>query len=213
VIEYFFACLGGDGGKGMKRMARGQPVDPRIRILFMAASTPRILLPMVAALLRAFGQRRLADRTHLFSHRDTDHYWQAVEAQMDYQQSFRAALDQAEGGPLDLVLFPPYAVPALRHGASGHLTMPGAYSILGNFLGYPAGVVPVTRIAASEETARPTSLDIVERAARATERGSAGLPVGVQLMARPFKEHVVLAAMIAIEKAARQQPEYPATPV
>ena len=213
VVELFFACVGGDGGKGMKRMARGQPVDPRIRALFTAAGMPRFLLAIIATLLRVLYQRHSAKRTLLFSHRDTDHYWQAVEAQMDYQQSFRAALDQADGGPLDLLVSPAYAVPALRHGASGNLTMLGAYTILSNFIGYPAGVVPVTRVAPGEETDRPSSLDMVERVARRTERGSAGLPIGVQVIARPFREHVALAAMATIEAAARRRPDYPATPL
>jgi fatty acid amide hydrolase len=50
-------------------------------------------------------------------------------------------------------------------------------------------------------------------AARAAEEGSCGLPVGVQLIGRPWQEHVVLAAMQAIERAAQAEPDYPRTPV
>jgi Asp-tRNA(Asn)/Glu-tRNA(Gln) amidotransferase A subunit family amidase len=68
-------------------------------------------------------------------------------------------------------------------------------------LGYPTGVVPFTEVRPDEESARPLSGDPMERIARATEEGSAGLPVGVQVIARPWREHVVLAAMAALEQA------------
>jgi fatty acid amide hydrolase len=41
----------------------------------------------------------------------------------------------------------------------------------------------------------------MDEAARATERGSAGLPIGVQVAARPWREDVALAVMGAIEAA------------
>jgi fatty acid amide hydrolase len=34
----------------------------------------------------------------------------------------------------------------------------------------------------------------------------------VQVIARPWREHVALAAMMAIEAAARKQPDYPGWP-
>jgi Asp-tRNA(Asn)/Glu-tRNA(Gln) amidotransferase A subunit family amidase len=52
----------------------------------------------------------------------------------------------------------------------------------------------------------------VERAARAAEVGSAGLPIGVQVVARPWREHVALAAMQAIEEDARTRDDFPASP-
>jgi Asp-tRNA(Asn)/Glu-tRNA(Gln) amidotransferase A subunit family amidase len=45
------------------------------------------------------------------------------------------------------------------------------------------------------------------------ETESAGLPVGVQVVARPWREHVALAVMGAVEEWARQRPDFPLTPV
>jgi fatty acid amide hydrolase len=66
---------------------------------------------------------------------------------------------------------------------------------------------------ANEETARTPSSDRIERAALATEKGSAGLPAGVQIVGRPWREDVVLAAMFALETRARERPDFPITPV
>ena len=76
-------------------------------------------------------------------------------------------------------------------------------------LGYPTGVVPVTRVREDEESQRKRSLDRLEGVAQATERGSAGLPVGVQVVARPWQEHIAFAAMRAIEVAMHGNADYP----
>jgi fatty acid amide hydrolase len=67
-------------------------------------------------------------------------------------------------------------------------------------------------VRAAEESERPPSRDLVEKLARACELGSAGLPVGVQVAALPWHDHVALAAMQVIERAARAAADYPASP-
>jgi fatty acid amide hydrolase len=123
------------------------------------------------------------------------------------------SLDEAKGGPADVILCPAYALPAVRHGATELMPMPGAYAPMVNVSGFPAGVVPVTSVRPGEESDRPPSRDLMERVARETEKGSAGLPIAVQVIARPWHDHVALAAMAAIETAARNSPDYPNRPV
>src|SRR5258708_19742398 len=67
---------------------------------------------------------------------------------MAYRARFRDALDSAEGGPFDVILCPAFPLPAMRHGATDEVVLAGAYSCLYNVLGYPAGVVPITRVRA-----------------------------------------------------------------
>jgi len=78
-----------------------------------------------------------------------------------------------------------------------------------NLLGYPTGIVPVTRVRSEEEVGRALSRDLMEQAACKVELGSSGLPVGVQVVARPWREYVALAAMHAIEKVTRTHDDYP----
>jgi len=81
--------------------------------------------------------------------------------------------------------------------------------MLANILGFPAGVVPLTRVRADEEVSSRRSLDVIERAAHTTEKGSTGLPVAVQIIARPWREDIALAALSAIEALARQKSDFP----
>jgi Asp-tRNA(Asn)/Glu-tRNA(Gln) amidotransferase A subunit family amidase len=212
VSDLFFACLSADRGNAFARLLRGNRVDPRVRSLLVTAKMPAWLRRAAGFVLASLGQRRSADLLRRFASGSADDYWQAIEAQMTWRRDFLRSLDAADGGPVDLILCPGYAVPAVRHGGSLLMPMPGAYTLLANVGGFPAGIVPVTRVRAGEESDRPPSRDQVERVARETERGSAGLPIAVQVVARPWHDHVALAAMAAIEAAARQQPDYPARP-
>jgi fatty acid amide hydrolase len=110
---------------------------------------------------------------------------------------------------LDAVLSPPHALPALTHGASFDVSMGGAYALLFNLLGYPAGVVSTTSVHPGEETDRSGSRDRAEKMAAHVESGSTGLPIAVQVAARPWREDVVLAVMRQIENSVRNEADYP----
>ncbi|HEY0396427.1 MAG TPA: amidase family protein [Candidatus Elarobacter sp.] len=202
VTELFFGLLSADRGRGLLRLLRGEKTDPNIAPMIMTAKQPRAAVKAFRALFGALGQRRTAEMIAAFGYGDTDHYWQLVERQLDYRRTFIEAMDRDAGGPFDIVLCPPCALPAFTHGAARDLGLPGTYGILPNVLGFPAGVVPVTAVRADEEGETATSSrDIVEKAAAKVRRGSAGLPAGAQVIARPWRDDVALAAMRAIERA------------
>ena len=208
-MDIFFGVLSADGGRGAKEALRGSQKDPRIgRLLFLAGQS-RPSLSILAGLLRLAGQRSAAAMLRDFGHADTLHYWRLVEAQMAYQERFARALDTDDGGPFDVIVCPACALPAFPHGASKDLVVAGGYAVLYNVLGYPAGVVPFTRVRSDEESNRKRSADAMLKAARTAELGSAGLPIGVQVVARPWREHVSLAAMRVIQHAARTHEDYP----
>ncbi len=212
-MDLFYGILSADGGRGAIDALGSDQRDPRVAELLAIASKPR---PVVAALERLLGVARqgsLARMVRNYGFTGTLHYWKLTEALIAYQKLFARALDAAEGGPLDLLVCPPSGLPALRHGASAEVGTAGAYAPLYNVLGYPAGTLPWTRVRVEEESVRKPSLDRIERSALRTERGSAGLPAGVQVVGRPWREDTVLAAMFALEAAAAARSDYPLTPV
>jgi fatty acid amide hydrolase len=204
----FGGILTADGGAHMKRVLRGNPLTPQLKQLLLGAGIPGFLRPGLRRLLRALGQDGIAFNLGAFGPPTADRYWQLVQAQAEYRRRFTAAL-----GDFDLILAPAASLPAFTHGATRDLLTAGAYAPLYNLLGWPAGVVPVTRVRAGEETQRPKSADLLQKLASQIEAGSTGLPIGVQVIARPWQEHRALAAMLAIEAAARRSPDFPKTPV
>lgn len=199
-VRLFLGVMAADGGAWLRAGLHGEAADPRVAGLLKAGAIAGPVRPIVATIMRASGQRWLARTIGLARPRSGA----AFDRLLGDLAAYRAAYDQAMGAAaVDLVVSPPHALPALRHGATLHLDVTNAavWAVLYNVLGLPAGVVPVTTVRAGEESDRPGSRDPVERAAMASETGSAGLPIGVQLAAGRWREDLVLAGMAAVEQA------------
>jgi fatty acid amide hydrolase len=67
-------------------------------------------------------------------------------------------------------------------------------------------------VRAGEMDRRPRGGDMMDRAARRVDKDSAGLPVGVQVAARPNREDLILAVMAAVETALSGSVDYPRVP-
>ena len=133
-------------------------------------------------------------------------YAALITARTDYRVRF---VRELHGRKIDLLISPPYPVAALPHGMSLAEELNGAnmYTAFANLVGLPAGVVAASRVRPDEE------LCGTQRGAlRTIGIGSAGLPVGVQVIGHPWREDIVLAAMIALEEDFRAARDYPTTP-
>ena len=206
----FYALLSAGGGHGWKRLLGKEKPDPRVGDLLQLATIPDPLRPLVGALLRRQGRRYAASLVPVARRRSASGYLDLIAARDRYRDGFAAAVQQ---GRFDALLCPPNALPAFTHGASRELAQCSVcYTALYNLLGWPAGVVPVTRVRDEEATGGPSGNDPAARAARRVIAGSAGLPLGVQIVAQPWREDVALTVMAAVEAACRNRPDYPRHP-
>ncbi len=208
-IALYFGILGADGGAWARRTLGSNPRDRRVKGLLQVAGIPNAVRGGVVRAAMAAGQRRLAQTIASLKPRSAGDYWEQIAARTRYRADFIAAMDAQR---LDALICPAHALPALTHGSSYYLTTAGSYSILFNLLGMPAGAVAATRVRAGEESDRPATRDIVERTARVVERDSVGLPIGVQVASRYWREDVALSLMAALETHFRRQPDYTAAP-
>lgn len=208
-VQLAFRLFVVDGFSDSRRLLGGDAPHPIIAGDLRLGRLPNGVLRVLGAALRLAGQERAgrllgsvrrgsaADLVGLLGERNA------------CQAAFTAALDAAG---IDALLTPATAIPATPHGRTGDLLdVDGALGAF-NVLGMPAGVVPVSTIAPGEESDRSPSRDRAVRAAVAAEAGSAGLPVGVQVVARHWREDVALALMAALEEAAMARPDYPTGP-
>ena len=208
-MRVYLGLLSADGGNWARPVLGPGRHDRRVRDLVRLTGLPRAGRAPVVGTLRLLGQRRLADAIAALGRRSVRRYWELVGERVAYRERFLAAMDAAG---LDAIVCPPNASPAFTHGASYYLTVVGSYAMLYNLLGLPAGVVAATRVRPAEETDREPGRDLVERTARRVEEGSAGLPVGVQVAARRWREDIVLAVMGALEEHFRARADYPTEP-
>ncbi len=192
------AILSADGGADVRRLFAGARPMPQVGLLLRLAAVPRAVRPWLAALVRLAGRRIEAEGLRATGPRDAGAFGELLRLRSDI-----ASRVESLAIKYDAVVCPVSALPALRHGTAARLVVAAAPCLLANLLDLPAGAVPVTRVRPEEEAGRPDSRDPVVRAAAEADRGSRGLPVGVQVVGlkRGAKgEAAVLRAMRLIER-------------
>ncbi|MFI4877145.1 MAG: amidase [Blastopirellula sp. JB062] len=205
-LRHYFTLVSADGGADFRQLLQGSRKAPEVARLVRLAQTPRWLRPLLAALMRMRGERKLADLFAAAGPRSAQSLWQATAAAQQFVSEIFQTWDDAQ---LDAVITPPHALPAFLHGAAVDLMPTASHAFLFNLLGVPCGAVACSRVADDELSDRTELSDPVERSARRVELASTGMPIGVQVAARPWREDHVLAIMSRLEKHFRNSDDYP----
>jgi len=209
LLSAYLGALSADGGAGLVAALEGGEVDPVLQPLRRMAAVPARARSVLARAAHVLGQGNLGLMLDAMGDKSVGELWRLTDQLRTYRTTLLDAMDRQR---LDLLLCPPFATPAVQHGGSKNFTLASSYSILFNATQLPAGVVPVTRVRGSE-TVRKGGADLLSRHAAKVDAASAGLPVGVQVVGRAWRDHEVLAAMIAIESEVKRDEGFPATPV
>lgn len=211
LIYLWLAGISSDAGKTMSRVMAGESVCKQLRPSLILSRLPTPARLALAHLFERRGDNRLARLLRVLGAKSINEVWALTAQRTRLRQ---AEFDAWNAAQLDAVLCPPHVLPAMPLGTSGDLTLTLSYMFRYVMLNFPAGIVPVTRVR-SEETAwaGPAPLDRIAKSCSDAVRGSAGLPVGVQVIARPFREDVALAVMAAVEAAAAGGADFPRTPI
>jgi fatty acid amide hydrolase len=206
----FLQLVGAARFRTERSAARGEKLVPALKQTFMAARMPGALKRALSGGTRSVGWTRFS-RVVSTPMSSTPHdYFQRLDERQQILTDMMAAWDEAE---IDVAVSPVYALPAPLHGTTGDLVEATSYTLVANLFGLPAGTVPVSRVQADGESDRPNSRDPADRLAKRVEQNSAGLPVGVQVIGRPWREDLVLATMAAIERGASERGSPPVLPV
>ncbi|MBX9792258.1 MAG: amidase [Pirellulales bacterium] len=208
-VALFQRLIFPDGGAAFRRMLGGEQADPRINRFLQTAALPEVARNVLGWILKRAGQPRLAAGAMSVRKLSADEFRRDLAERAATTARFLAAMDVNR---LDAIVCPVHPVPAPRHRTGPYLGLISSYTSLYNLLGMPAGTVAATRVRAGEETSRKPGREVVERVASGLERESAGLPVGVQVVSRHWREDVVLALMHSLEGYFRAQPDYPERP-
>lgn len=195
-----------DGLSCLVRALNGTRADARLRQMFFFLRMPRIFRLFLRGLAAVTGQRAGGMNLRESGPYSADFYWQLIAERNRYKARFFEAMERAR---LDVLLCPPLATAALRHGTSIDVNIGQSYISVFNLLGMPAGTVAATRIREGEESDRPRSVDYSVRKILKLERGSAGLPAGVQIAGKPFEDERVVAVMAAVEEGLSGKSDYP----
>ena len=196
-IALYFALMSADGGVTARGLIAHSPVEPVLAPLLRTAALPNAARMLLAQGLDALGEGRTAFVLRQLGEKPVAELWRLTKAARDYRLTLLGAM--ADAG-VDLVLCPAHATPAVPHTKSAEFLLAGSYSMLWNLVQFPAGVVPVTSVSKGETARQPLTRDRIETTAILVDRESAGLPVGVQIVGRPFQDEAVLDCMVALEQ-------------
>lgn len=192
----FIGILFADNLRCIRELLYAEPVWTPLWPFLVITQLPNWTRDWLARLADLAGQRATARLLRAARARSAEGYRRLVEARTRYRERFLEAL---EAQRCDVIVCPADGLPALTPGASAYTAEAASYTALYNLLGMPAGVVPWTTVGPAEESDRPDTLDVSQRTARDVERDSAGLPVGVQVVARHWREDLALRVMRALE--------------
>jgi len=192
----YLSAMTADGGFQIRRALRGGRVHKPFGKLVKTTRIPRWIRPVLGRVLRLCGQHYKARSLESTGALPAKWYWLLIDSMNRYRRQFSKAMKQQE---LDVLLSPCYALPATLHDDGVDLIPAASYSFLHNLVGGPAGMVPWSTVGGDEESDRVRVADRVVRKAIATEHQSTGLPVGVQVAALPWQDHVVLEVMRQLE--------------
>jgi len=211
LIYLWLAAISSDGGATLRAQLAQDPVCAQLRPTIFGALLPGPARAALSRVLAHRGEHRLAELVRSLGSKPVAELWRLTARRTELGQK---ELDAWNTQELDAVVLPPHVLPAMELGTSGDLTLTLSYMFRYVMLNFPAGVVPVTRVRESETSWEgPRPLDSLSRRCAEVVRGAAGLPVGVQVAARPYREDVALAVMAAIEARVQTAADFPRTPV
>jgi|HigsolmetaGSP11D_1036233.scaffolds.fasta_scaffold01293_6 Asp-tRNA(Asn)/Glu-tRNA(Gln) amidotransferase A subunit family amidase len=202
------AWISAGGSSGIERTLGGDMMTRQLAGVHRSFGLTRSKRRLLSAMLRLLGQRAVGQHILPFlGARSEGERHELALRRADYQRRFLLEMERQQ---VDVLIAPPFLTPAVQHDQSVLMSWEGSYALLYNFLRMPAGVVSTSRVRARESRLpHPPSRDRSVQAAGRVNVESAGLPVGVQVAAPPWREDLVLLVMTCLEEQFRQTEEYP----
>jgi len=211
IVYLWLAALGADGGRTLKAVLDGEDFSPQLKPSQLMLRLPPVGRRALSKLLLGLGETRVGRLVGVIGEKSVDELWKLTAKRTELR---RREFDGWRAHKLDALLCPPHVVPALGHRQSGDFVLSVAAEFRWTLLNFPAGVVPVTTVAQGDVGGyQAAGSDRVEKKVAAIDAASVGLPVGVQIVARPYGEDVALAVMRAISRGVADDTGCPVTPV
>ncbi len=188
--EIFYRILTVNRGKIFTDVLEDEKPLPQLRNTILLVKASPALRRAIGMMAQIFGQRTVRRLLPYFGGEGEEFLRDWSGKQEQFRRDFLARMEEAQ---VDAVLSPIAAVPGFMHRTTDRIGLGGFYSPLYNLLGFPAGIASVSKVRDDEAIPRKAGLDLRDRTAARIEKNSAGLPLSVQVAARPWREDVVLA--------------------
>lgn len=181
-----------------EEIAESEQLIAMLRRIYSVGKTPRIVKKVLSCLARLFKYPSLLFDLH--SPVTAPYGPSAFSSLYSSLQSLKTRFQLAwQSANIDLLIVP-FPVPAPPHNTQYDQSALIAWTIIFNLVDFPAGLMPWTHVKADELDYIGVNSAETEVVRRVLE-GSVGLPVGLQVVGKPYKEEQCLALMQALEQA------------
>ncbi|KAF7255469.1 hypothetical protein EG68_06551 [Paragonimus skrjabini miyazakii] len=210
VKELFLRAIFADGGCELLELLSNEPLGPALKIMHLALYQPKWMKRLTDWVMQRTSYRPLAVSRYLSGLGNASSAAALRFELNDYRIQFQQSWDRM--GPLDALVCPVMAYPAPPTNMPSRFITPSMfYSFLFNVLDYPAGTVPVGNVTAEhvKQAMEMSKTDAVQNGGRyqreilKLQKDTEGLPLAVQVVAKPFQEELVLGVMHVIQDAQR----------
>jgi fatty acid amide hydrolase len=210
ILATWLSAITSDNGQTLRKTIGPDAVTDAIKPSMNIIKIPAPLRRRLGGLLNTLGERRLGMLLDIVGEKTVTQLWELTQRRTELRTE---EFDSWKRSGIDALICPPHVVPAMRHGESGDFILSLGAMFRWTLLAFPAGVVPVTRVQAEETIGYDGGNDRIAKKAATILSGSQGMPVGVQVVAKPFCEEAMLAVMGAIESRVQKLDSFPHTPV
>jgi fatty acid amide hydrolase len=191
--ELFFKILGADEAILFTQNLQKEKPMPQVAGLIMLSKAPSFVRSILSGLAGLLGQKSLKRIIPFFGGMGEANRKVNSERQKAFTANYEAAMNNSSIGKLDAVLSPVCALPGFLHNTADKVGLGGIYTGLYNLTGFPAGVATISKVKQEEAVGRKTTADLSIKTASKIEASSTGLPLAVQIAARHWDEHIVIA--------------------
>ncbi|XP_053103241.1 fatty-acid amide hydrolase 1-like [Hemicordylus capensis] len=208
-MEYFMCSitprgLFADGCATFLESFKGESEDPKLKDLLFMAKLPNWFRSLLSWIFKPISPR-ISKSLISMKERSVQELWKFHSETEEYIQEFIAEWKKLD---LDVMLCPALG-PACKIGFPGRLSVGSSYTILYNYLDFPAGVVPVTTVTEEDEeelkSYRGHYNDMWDKVFVEAMKEAVGLPVAVQCVALPWQDELCLRFMKEVEKLTRDK--------
>nr|CAH8839364.1 unnamed protein product [Trichobilharzia regenti] len=182
-----------------------EPLNEHTKMLTIIPSAPHCLKVLIDNLTKSAIGKPAAGTKYLDGARGEKEVLNLISDIEEYRREFQRAMEEA--GDLDAIICPVFPFPAFPKSAKSLFVTPAiAYTILYNTLDYPAGTVSMGHVNRDDVEESKTLAENYKRSGDRfhsevfkQQELSEGLPIGVQIVGKPWKEEVVLRIMKELE--------------
>eukprot|EP01017_Pseudomicrothorax_dubius_P027165 TRINITY_DN3095_c0_g1_i3.p1 TRINITY_DN3095_c0_g1~~TRINITY_DN3095_c0_g1_i3.p1 ORF type:complete len:617 (+),score=159.16 TRINITY_DN3095_c0_g1_i3:67-1917(+) len=196
----YFALVTSEGRmRTFKQGLLGERMMKEYELTKTLTHLPKWVRGLIPFFLRLKGENRLAKISGVTGEKTAAEYCDWAQVMQVEQDKFHKVWNDLQ---LDGLILPGLATPPFQHGKASSLVVTSLYAFITNLLDLPTGVFPMTTVRPGEDIYDNSDCpvnDKIKHDMAAAIRGTENLPVGVQIVTKPFEDEKCLQLMQELE--------------